>query len=434
MTTSSNPNRVYSAADLVNGSSSQLVVAKLQDLLINNSWLPPHHFYADVTSALRPSSSPVNGIALMEYVAYSMPLHVVDAWAFLERAFDAVKAGDSNSAIHMAYYAELRAAMSLLASEGVGVFWSRHVAIGPNHNTSDWVGKGTHNATWELLDAWADDSTRTSTLLDGIRVEQRSIAEWFNEAGITAQVSHVVARDWLKEWSLDISLFSGDHALRNHVSYRPSQILSAPAPPTNFVQEAVEPILRTWDSLEPATLIGGAAIDKELLNRALSYARDRDNLKPGDWDDFIDQSLPTAPESLKLSLKSPIGSSFPIMNWAQDSSSPPPAKSVIARATLLLRLANAVCAQRLEQAGVKKGDLRFWWDKFGQDCGFWPQGNAPQYFTHLWDPVNSSFSEVDSAIPSIATPFAMSEIQEIIGPQAPLTQQSRALFWLLNLD
>ena len=83
---------------------------------------------------------------------------------------------------------------------------------------------------------------------------------------------------------------------------------------------------------------------------------------------------------------------------------------------------------------MKKGDLRFWWNKFGQDCGFWTQGNVPQYFTHLWDPVNSSFSEVDSAIPSIATPFAMSEIQEIIGPQAPLTQQSRALFWLLNLD
>ena len=35
MTTSSNPNRVSSAADLVNGSSSQLVVAKLQDLWTN---------------------------------------------------------------------------------------------------------------------------------------------------------------------------------------------------------------------------------------------------------------------------------------------------------------------------------------------------------------------------------------------------------------
>ena len=280
---------------MVNGSSSKLVVAKLQDLSTNNSWLPPHHFYADVTNALRPPTCPVDGLALMEYVAYSMPLHIVDGWTFLERALDAVKSGDSNGVVHMAYYAELRAAMSLLASEGVGVFLRRHVAIGPHHNTSDWVGKGTHDATWELLEAWADDSTRTSTLLDGIKVEHQSIAEWFNEAGITSQVSHVVARDWLNEWSLDISLFSGDHSLRNHVSYRPSRILSASTPPTDFVQETVDPILRTWDSLEPATLIGGAAIDKELLNRALSYARDRDNLKLGEWDNFIDRNLPSAP-------------------------------------------------------------------------------------------------------------------------------------------
>ena len=434
MTTLSNPIRVHSAAALVNGSSSQLVVAKLQDLSINKRWLPPQHLYADVINALYPHTSSVDGLSLIEYIAYSMPLHVVDAWAFLERAFDAVRAGDSNSAVHMAYYAELRAAMSLLASEGVGIFSNRHVAIGPHHNTSDWVGKGTHDATWELLEAWADDSTRTSTVLDGIKVEQQSITEWINEAGITAQVKNVVARDWLKEWSLDLSLFSGDHTLRNYVSYRPSQIISAPATSTNFVQQVVDPILSTWDSLEPATLLGGAAIDKELLNRALSYAHDRDNLKPGDWDNFIDQNLPNAPESLRLSLKNPIGSSFPIMTWAQDPSSPPPTKSVIARATLLLRLANAVCAQRLEQASVKKEDLRFWWDQFGQDCGFWHQGDEPQYFTQLWDDVDSSISEVAFEISNTTSPLAMSEIKQIVGPQIPLTQQSRALLWLLELD
>lgn len=70
---------------------------------------------------------------LSQYIAASSLLHATDGWSYLGRSLLSLLRGDPHRCRHLAYYAELRAAMSLLATEGIGVFRNRHFVInGPN--------------------------------------------------------------------------------------------------------------------------------------------------------------------------------------------------------------------------------------------------------------------------------------------------------------
>ena len=422
------------ALALLSASSPVPIVIELAKLGSSQQWLTTAHTYADAVEALKDTSTALQAGPLAEYVAYSVPLHVADGWSFLARALDAVKAGDRDSAIHMAYYAELRAAMSLLASEGIGIFNRRHVAVGTNSTATDWQGSGTHQATWQLMDAWGNDPKRSATVLDAIRVEGRTISEWFDEAQILPSVQHIVAGRWLKEWSLDIDIFRKDRDLRNRVSYRPTKIVDNPNSGTDFKPQAIDPIIRTWEPLAPSGDQGGAFVDWDLLALALSHARDRTPSKLGIWHRFIDQQLPSASLRLQSYLKDFQGGEYDVLERAKEKTPPPTADAVLARATLLLRIANAVCAQRLNQASVFKEDLRFWWDRLGQDSGFWTHGTEPEHFSDLWDDVESSIGSLKGAMQNHPPPVTMSTVHQIAGPVVPLTQCSRTLFWLLGLD
>ena len=407
------------------------MVSTLTTIGTNRQWLTPGHAYADVVNALEYPG--IRGIRLAEYIAYSIPLHVADGWGFLARAFDAIKAGDSRSAVHMAYYAELRAAMSLLASEGVGVFNRRHVAIGHNYATADYKGPTTHVATWELMKTWGSDPNRSSTILDAITVERKTINEWFIEASISSSVQHLVASDWLRGWSIDLSIFLEDRNLRNEVSYRPSRIVHS-TNTTPVKDKVIDRLLLAWEPLEPSSDRGGALVDQDLLALALSGARDRQNLTQWQWEQFVDQNLGAASSSLRDYLKSPQNQGHDIFAWAQDGSVPPKVNSVLSRATLLLRIANAVCALKLDQANIMREDLRFWWDRFGQDCGYWTPGNEPDPFANLWTDVSDAIDDIDVLLQARGSPVTMSQVHQMVGPAMSLTQHSRALFWLLGLD
>ena len=389
------------------------MVSTLTSLCTNRQWLPSGHLYADVVNALRGNSN-ISGTLLAEYIAFSIPLHLADGWVFLARAFDAIKAGDSRSAVHMAYYAELRAAMSLLASEGVGIFNYRHVAIGPNYVAMDYPHLPTHAATWELLETWGNDPNRSSSILDAIKVERRSINEWFNEVNIISSVQHVVASEWLKEWSLDLSIFVEDRNLRNEVSYRPSRIVQS----TNTVplkDQVIDPLLLAWDPIQPSSDRGGALVDQDLLALALSLAHDRPNLSQSQWEQFVDQNLSAASNSLRSYLKDPSNWVHDIFTWAQDTAIPPKVNSVLSRATLLLRIANAVCALKLDQANVMKDDLRFWWDSLGQDCGYWTPGDEPDVFADLWGDVSNAIQDVSHVLQTYGSSITMSHIHQVMG-------------------
>ena len=446
MTKASAIGRVFGADDLLAAASSQAMEATLSRLRYRfrrwNRWLTASHPYTNVIGALKPKSKNIDGIKLAEYIASSIPLHVADGWVFLARAFDAIRCGDRSTAVHLAYYAELRAAMSLLASEGIGVFNNRHVAIDPTFMPTDWANTGsnkgrrvgTHVATWDLLTSWADDPKRVTTLLTAIKVESRTISEWFDEIGIGQQVQQHVARRWLKSWSIDLALLPVDRDFRNHTSYRPSRITPRSATVVDTTADVVDPLMRTWEALEPSAENGGAAIDRVLLIRALSLAYDRPNRTVSAWNSFVDRLQGVASPRLRSQLKDPSFDSHYVLRWAGNQSDPPATQAVLSRATLLLRIANGVCARRLDNARVTKEDLHFWWTRFGEDAGLWPDGTELESFSDLWAEVDDARVDTETALGANSSPKTMAEISQIFGRSVAITQYSRVPLWLLGVD
>src|ERR1700722_668599 len=64
-------------------------------------------------------SNRINVRNLSQYIVASCLLHSTDGWSYLGKAILALMRGDPHRSRHLAYYAELRAAMSILASEGI---------------------------------------------------------------------------------------------------------------------------------------------------------------------------------------------------------------------------------------------------------------------------------------------------------------------------
>ena len=430
--------RVPTAKRLLQASSSQAMEDTLFRIRYRfrrwNHWLSKNNPYTDVTTALQPQSKAIDGKLLAEYIACSIIMHLSDGWVFLARAIEAMKSGDKNTAVHLGYYAELRAAMSLLASEGVGIFLNRHVAIGPVFQTADFTGPGTHQVTWDLLKSWGDDSTRVTTLLSSVNIEGRTIAEWLDEVGLSSSVQHLVARKWLESWSLDLEVFPIDKNLRNHVSYRPSRMISSRVTKTHIPRDVIEPVLKTWNALEPASAAGGAVIDRALLFHALSLAHNQSPVNSAGWGQLIDRLQYTASPSLQDQLRNPSANRYTLLDWANNIADPPSAQSIIARAVLLLRIANGTCANRLANAQITKEDLSIWWTEFGQDGGLWSKDMGLDSFADLWGEVETAISDIENVVDSTSSPNTVADANRLFGRSIAITQYPRAFLWLLGVD
>jgi hypothetical protein len=163
------------------------------------------------------------------YVGASSPTHIIDGWSFLGRAVDATLRGDTYSSAHFAYYAELRAAMGLLGSEGLGVFNGIHAVI-EDRATSYFPVRGkarTHELVWPLLKFWST-LPRSGQLLDLIiRPNQFQLSTWLAELNCPVPL-RALGQKWMELWGVDLASTKNDHDARNLASYRPSEFRKAP--------------------------------------------------------------------------------------------------------------------------------------------------------------------------------------------------------------
>ena len=112
-------------------------LADLQPTIRIGRWLPManvlrHRHIGQIDDACAYPFKALADAPIRQLVAAAGPTHCYDGWAYLARAADCLLTGDARAALHLAYYAELRAAASLLACSGVGVFADHHVIVDEN--------------------------------------------------------------------------------------------------------------------------------------------------------------------------------------------------------------------------------------------------------------------------------------------------------------
>lgn len=434
--------RASNVQSFVNRASSQAIIDSLEGMrsrfVGGKGWLGPGHPYRgrDFTRRLdKQSYVPMLG-ALTQYVAASTFLHAFDGWNYVSRAFDSIVRGDRRTAIHLAYYAELRAGMALLASRGIGTFNRRHVSIESRRSGVFYNGVSTHKFVWDALKSWADATAGAADIMAHIYVDGLPVAEWLAKADVSTAVQTELTRQWLKAWSIDLDLYANDQQTRNEMSYRPDSISWPDLPALNPSRESIEPLLQTWEALEPSKLGSAYVLDRHVLREALDFAYRR---KTGEgpsgayFDAFVDRLMPDASAALRDFLKrvsSPEG--HLLLQQASDRTRRPVTPlPVISRAILLLRLASAVGAGLLANAGISPDDLRFWWERKVTELALWPNPGAPPTPTDLWaeiDGVTTAIRDWHKATPA-PTPR---ESCFTAGAEVAATQFQRSALWLLS--
>lgn len=349
-----------------------------------------------------------NAAYLAEYVAASVILHCADGWAYLGRAMAAQLRGDIGAARHLGYYAELRAAMSLLASQGVGVFNYKHVLVKVTGDVEVFAHRGTHRFAWEALEAWSETNVSAQTVTGLIKPSDVSLAEWL-EAFTSGSMSTARGKTYLMAWGLDVQRFGADRDARNESSYQPRTIAGAAAPPTT---RAVAFTSDLWDAFEPVGADNFGKLDLHLLRRSferLFRERTGNTAKrhPGEFRRYVQQALGSVAasmpsERLEAFLMREIDSSDPTLiedaEHPENMHDPEDHLHVMARAALLLRVSSGCARSLLVEAQLEYGDFEWWSEQLGASRALVRSGQGLESPVDLWNDVDDALTELAGGV------------------------------------
>jgi len=251
------PIPAMSLSDLIKNSSGNFVkneVAKLASKnhnffhSLNRKWFfkDAPELAKDFANNSSGTSIPKNGNSqIAQYIGLSTLVHCIDGWVYFSRAINSLIRGDIPSAIHLIYYSELRAVMSLLATNGIGVFNKVHIAFDASGNIFC-HRLHTHSFVAKCLDEIVKNTDFMAEIFKDINVLGTSLDSVITSTGYnsTSFANGSLASNLFESWSVDISL-SEDHNLRNESSYRPMYKRY------DVTTEMLEKILDLWEALEP---------------------------------------------------------------------------------------------------------------------------------------------------------------------------------------
>ena len=428
----------------LNRTDIELTTAGLKRFMRNSAWVGKSNRYArDLVARLKKNTPATNERKrnLAQYIAASVTLHANDGWSYLGRAVSCILTGDTHRALHLAYYAELRAAMSLVAGSGIGVFSNQHFVV-PAVNSTAKLGtnQGTHVVAWLALEEWAQLATSGDLFAEIIRPEGRTLDDWFQTQGGASALAPQ-AKDWFMQWGMDLGIITEDRRARNESSYRPDGV---PITWTANAKDSLEYVRDLWRLLEPSATSNFEQLDRHILRLAIERhyrGMSGRQITRGDpnFCALIDRTVsaltlaPSAEERLKNFLLRQVSPDDPLVFHFStiQPSTPDSALAVISRAVLLLRLATGSANNLLASAGIDVKKLAFWWTQLGEGRGIWQPGAPPSELHDLWADVADSLFEVDDVErldPHLLNSF--SAIASALGPHLNvLASHERVGIW-----
>lgn len=345
------------------------------------------------------------------YFASSALLHLEDGFSYLGRALGALMRGNFGAATHLAYYAELRAGLSLLTSAGVIVGKGPTISA---DRSGQLVRKdlktGTHVAVWVVLKEYFDTPAAFDMLGEAVRPYGLTLEDWLSTADVAfAGAAKANAKDWLNAWSLDLEQFSHDKDSRVEQTYYPTRLNQfTPIDVPKFVTEM-------WELLEPAARGRFQEFDNEFLKVLLhSILTDAVEGETGLESDTEDPTEPTDPTELAQKKKRDLESELSdlgleagwdtfvtedlaltstVFAYAGMPDAPPWA--IASRALILLRIAAGSVLRNLRASG----------EAYDQQLDTWAQEVIKERHLAPATPVavEDLWADIDDAITSVRT-------------------------------
>lgn len=350
--------------------------------LPNQRWLGSGNYYKSNTIDKLETETVLKLVRrkrqIEEYIAASVIIHNTDAWNYLSSSIESLLNGDISNAIHLAYYAELRSSMSLMAFEGIGIFNNKHIWFDSTTAPNLKNGPGTHKAVTDSMNEWSKLTTKKDVLFKLIRVNNNNLGDWLRESGVSARSGYAsaVVNRWLKKWSIDLHL-EQDRYLRNEMSYRPHFETTA-----INARLVITKLTQIWDVLEPTAANRFPLLDKYLLRFSLEEIyKSATGRQPSGvlFENFVTNIFGRLGEDPTLILfdfllrrvepndhlifEEALKDSSDI-NINRDDPFP-----IICRALLLLRLSTGAAQHLISESSLDPNSLRFWWEQIALQHG-----------------------------------------------------------------
>jgi hypothetical protein len=382
-------------------------------------WLPAGHPYPDgALPKAQAAFAAVSGADLLEVIAVRGPLHAIDGWTYLGRALSALLAGQAHAARHLAYYAELRAALSILASSGIGVFNRRNAVIdstGAVHLLDD---HGTHDMAWLALAEWSTMPSSLERLIGPINFAGTSLLDPFREffpADVSTALGHLMI-----EWGFDLEQGVTDRDQRNWSSYQPTALGPITTNPANDAAF----LTMFWNACRP----NGVELERHLLRILLETEARSHFLTVADYEQRYDRLhdgvKAVVPFDFLKRVTDPMDHDFLIQMSVKTLPAPPYA--MMCRAALLLRLATGMAEDQLRAAGVQPfHHFQAWWQDFGASHGLWAPGMPPAASADLWSDIDLALEESASA----PTGHRLEWVTALAGNAVRVCETERAALW-----
>lgn len=345
---------------------------------------------------------------LVESIAVSSILHLFDGWSYFAESLKATFRAEHSIARHLAYYGELRAAMSILASHGVGVFNTDHVVVGSGGSIIKYpANPGTHIMAWEALKEWGRSSHSGQLIGKDVYAFNVSLNDWIRVFQSTTTLN-LSGADWVEKWGLDLSRLTTDRKTRNEVSYGVCFDHTLPRQSPAML----EPWLREiWVSSEPGAS-PFTVLDQYLVRSTLEGIFNTKFRNPADSTAKSKAMLIQRMEQACLALgvnaqavvdfltRRSLQNDLIVMVLAGKRSKvydPMQFQEVLSRSFLLLRLASASVRSLMLAAGVTANDLGFWWKHILTEAGVWDRSTPPSTIDDvkdLWSDTEVSLDEL----------------------------------------
>ena len=341
-----------------------------------------------------PRARAINSFQHAEFVANSTLLHLYDGWRYLGQSFLALTNNSVGACGHLAYYAELRAAMAFLAVNGIVTCNSKNYII-DNHGIARRLpnNQRTHDAVWNLLSDFANSNLNNGSdkidLGSIISLNGIALRDWVTNFCGTS-IHYNVYSEYLTLWGIDLCNYKNDRDQRNNYSYAPNCLL--PYSVLN-VKDLKTFINEFWNNVTP---IGGDGmlhhVDEYILWITLNKIKNNLSWQKTIFKSRIKTMLNSLPlsssqkshyENFLLQEKNNLPK-FIIRGMKKSTLNAADLYiDIFVRAFFLLRISTAAVCALFKHNTISKRELFFWWNKLGLDNGLWPQNSIPSDFSDL---------------------------------------------------
>ena len=372
---------------------------------------------------------------IIDVLAATAPHHCMDGWAYLSRALASLLAGDTHAARHLAYYSQLRAALCILNTHGIGVFNGLNFSVDQSRqlhrldtNRLSSRGVGTHIAAWTLLEMWAAEPNFSRVFLNCIEFRGVPLSDCIDALQPSSLTAPLVSKI-IQAWGVDLRLSADEHEWRNVSSY----CAHAFNPTTSDFPARLKLLCDVWTCLEPDGSGGYPVLDRHLLRNFLDVMQ-HEQVKTASQELIWNRQIENlAPQILSLAPVPFLHHSVEPDNHSvisvADNKTPGDVHAMVCRALLLLRTATSIVRTAFVAAGFEPlhDNLSPWFEVIGVARGFWPENNQPDQVGELWDVVADSVSEILQNSSNLTDQFAF--VESFSNHTLYLSQTERAGMW-----